>query len=102
MVHALNVEMQYAGAVRRVLSEVDKLIKLYLTIPVTTATAERTFSAFKRVKTYLKSSITQERLKNCLIMHLFKERVDKLFVEDIAADFASRNQRRRNFFLSFY
>ena len=67
VVHALHVEMQYAGAVRRMLSEVDKLIKLYLTIPVTTATAERTFSALKRVKTYLRSSMTQERLNHFFV-----------------------------------
>ena len=85
--------MQEADSVRRMLSEVDKLIKLYLTIPITRATAERTFSALKRVKSYLRSSMTQERLNTCVIMHVFKERADELRVEDIAAEFVTRNLR---------
>ena len=32
------------------LTEVHKLLKLYLTIPVTTASSERNFSALKRIK----------------------------------------------------
>ena len=33
-------------------SEVDKLVRIYLTLPVTTATGERSFSALRRIKTY--------------------------------------------------
>ena len=32
-------------------SEVDKLVRIYLTLPVTTATGERSFSALRRIKT---------------------------------------------------
>ena len=32
------------------LSEVHKLVLLYLTVPVTTVTAERSFSGLKRIK----------------------------------------------------
>ena len=34
------------------LPEIDKLLKLYFTFPVTTATAERSFSSLRHVKTY--------------------------------------------------
>ena len=34
------------------LPEINRLLKLYLTFPVTTATAERSFSSLRRVKTY--------------------------------------------------
>ena len=34
-------------------NEVDKLVRIYLTIPVTTATEERSFSAVRCIKTYL-------------------------------------------------
>lgn len=46
-------------------SEVVKLLKIFLTIPVTTATAERSFSALRRLKTYLRSvTINLVRGKN--------------------------------------
>jgi len=39
-----------------------KLLILFLTIPVTVATAERSFSKLKIIKSYLPSSMSQERL----------------------------------------
>lgn len=49
---------------RQMLSEVHKLLRLYLTIPVTSSTSERTFSTLRRLFTYLRSTI----LKNDLII----------------------------------
>ena len=51
------------------LSEVHKLVLLYLTVPVTTATAERSFSGLKRIKTYLRNSMTQQCLNHCMLLH---------------------------------
>ena len=42
----------------KVMSEVHKLVLLYLTVPVTTASAECTFSGLKRIKTYLRNLMT--------------------------------------------
>ena len=42
------------------LSEVDKLLRLYFTIPVTTCTAEQSFSSLRCIKTYLRSSVGGE------------------------------------------
>ena len=40
-------------------SEVVKLVKIAMTIPVTTASNERLFSVLKRVKTYLRRLLHQ-------------------------------------------
>ncbi len=37
------------------------LYKIYLTLPVTSATAERSFSRLKLIKTYLRSKMSNER-----------------------------------------
>ncbi|KAI4797046.1 hypothetical protein KUCAC02_026592 [Chaenocephalus aceratus] len=37
-------------------SEVDKLLRLYLTVPMSNATAERSFSSLRRLKTFLRST----------------------------------------------
>ena len=50
-----------------VLCELTKLIKILLTTPMTTAEPERFFSTLKRVKTFLRSTMKQERL-NALAM----------------------------------
>jgi len=52
---------------KEMFKEYHKLIKLYLTIPVTTATAERTFSTLNRLKTAIRSTMTQSLLTNTYI-----------------------------------
>ena len=42
-------------ACKSMLSEVNKLVHILLTIPVSSSTAERCFSALRRLKTYLRS-----------------------------------------------
>lgn len=57
-------------------SEVHQLIRLYLTVPMTSSTAERTFSTLRRLKNYLRSTTTQERLNHCILLHTHKDRTD--------------------------
>ena len=78
---------------KALLREVHILLKIYLTVPVTTATAERSFSVLRRVKTYLRSSISQQRLNHCMLLYLFKEKIESLNLVRIASQFASRNER---------
>lgn len=86
---------------KRMLGQIDRLLMLYLVIPVTTATAERSFSTLRRLKTYLRSTMTQPRLNHCLLLHVFKDRNDDLDVVKIAKQFAERNDRRRLYFGQF-
>jgi hypothetical protein len=46
---------------------IDRLIRLILTIPVSTATTERGFSAMKVIKTRLRNKIDYEFLVNTLV-----------------------------------
>ena len=86
---------------RALFSEVVKLIKIHFAVPVSTAAAERSFSTLRRIKTYLRSTMTQERLNNVMILHGHKERADELDLMAVAKDFLQANDRRRNFFGSF-
>lgn len=87
--------------IQKLLTEVHKLIKVYYTIPVTTASAERTFSALKRIKTYLRNSMTQQRLNHCMLLHVHVTLTDQLDLTDIAKEFIRRNERRKTFFGHF-
>ena len=95
---ALNENQSY----KQVLSDVHKLLRLYLTIPLTSCTAERVFSVQKRVLTYLRSSMTEKRLNNCLLLHAHKDVTDSLNLEEIAEEFASINSERKRYFGSFH
>ncbi|KAF0710852.1 52 kDa repressor of the inhibitor of the protein kinase-like [Aphis craccivora] len=48
------------------------LLQLFATIPVTTASAERSFSSLRRLKNYLRSTMGQERLNSLAVLNIHK------------------------------
>ena len=64
---------------------------------VTVASAEISFSKLKLLKSYLKSSMSQERLNDLTILCIEKNMLENIDVDTIINDFASRNARRQCF-----
>ena len=60
------------------------LATLILVMPATSALSERSFSQLRRIKSYLRSTMTQVRLNHCVI---FVEELDGINLIDIAKDF---------------
>ena len=83
---------------KTMLEEVHKVLQLYLTIPLSSATAERAFSTLRRLKSYLRSTMTQKRLNHVVLLNTHKEQLDEICIHDIAKEFASRNERRIDYF----
>lgn len=75
-------------------SAVLKLMKLVATLPVTTTSNERFFSALGRVKDYLRSTMGNDRLSDLMIMAVEKEEVKKLDLDRLVNDFAKQRPRR--------
>ena len=80
------------------LSEVNKMLFLYLTAPMTSSTAERLFSSLRRLKTYLRSTMTQKKLNHIQLLHVHKQRTDEIDVHKIMQTFINCNSRRLSFF----
>jgi hypothetical protein len=72
--------------------------RVLLTIPVTVASAERSFSKLKLLKNYLRSTMTQERLTDLATIALEGDLLDKIDYEYIIEDFISRSTKRMMFF----
>ena len=64
-------------------SEGFNLVKLLLVVPATNAVSERSASALRRLKTYLGTTMSQERLNHCMILHVHKEMTGKWNMVDI-------------------
>jgi len=70
---------------------------IFLTIPVTVASAERSFSKLKLIKNYLRNSMSQNRLSNIAILNIERSRTDELDIEKIIDNFANAKARKKKF-----
>ncbi|EFN60558.1 Zinc finger MYM-type protein 1, partial [Camponotus floridanus] len=73
---------------------VDIALRIFLTLPVTIASCERSFSKLKLIKTYLRSSMGQCRLTNLGILSIENSIARQLNYEDIINEFALRKARK--------
>ena len=71
--------------------------RILLTIPITVASTQRSFSKLKLIKSYLRTSMTQDRLNGLAILSIEKNILKSIDVEHIIDDFASKNARRGHF-----
>ena len=67
-------------------------IKTLVTYPVTTCVAERNFSGMKRLKTPLRSTMSDERLSSLAVLHVHKH--TKVDVDQVISEFAGKKDRR--------
>lgn len=80
------------------LPELFKLCNLILTIPVTSSSVERSFSALKRIKTYTRNSQGEDRLSGLALMSIEKELLTSLkaketFFDIVIKDFCRKTRR---------
>lgn len=64
---------------------------VYLTILVTVASTERSFSKLKLLKTYFRSTMLQERLNGLTLIPIEHDMLEKVQYEDLISDFVSKN-----------
>ena len=93
-VHSICEALNSNNIYKDMLPSVHILLRLYLTIPVTSATSERTFSALRRLLTYLRSTMTEKRLNHCLLLHVHKFYTDAIDLTLVAKEFIHRQDER--------
>ena len=87
----------------RDISEVQKvslchvwvLFKLLLVMPATNASSEHSFSALRRVKTYLRSTMSQKRLNHLMVLQIHQEAADELDLKAIGNEFVGDLELRK-------
>ncbi|RXM28645.1 Zinc finger MYM-type protein 1 [Acipenser ruthenus] len=73
-------------------------LRIACTLPVTVASAERSFSKLKMIKTYLRSSMAQERLSGLAIISINHQVGSQLSYDEVIHYFASKKARRQEFY----
>ncbi|KAF4518914.1 hypothetical protein B566_EDAN006752 [Ephemera danica] len=79
-------------------TEVHKLCELILTLPSTTASVERSFSAMNRIMDYLRTTMGQERLSDLSLLSIEKSQLRKLMLQDnfydlVLTEFLKKDRR---------
>ena len=77
--------------------DIVTVFKIFLTLPVTVASAERSFSKLKLIKNYMymRSNMSQDMLSGLSILSIENERARNLDLSEIVKQFAEKNARRR-------
>ena len=96
-----STEETHSVQIIMALTNVVRLLQIYLLAPMSAASGERSFSNQRVIKTYLRSTMTAARYNNLIVMHVNKARTDKLDLNLIAKDFVRKNERRLRFFGKF-
>ena len=84
--------------VKQLFCEVEKLLRLLLVLRVSSCEAERSFSSLRRLKTYLRSTMTQQRLNSVAVLHVYQRKLMSVSLDDILKDFISLNSQRMQTF----
>ena len=71
--------------------------RILLTIPVTVASAKRSFLKLKLIKSYIRLTMSQERLSGLVILLIRKEMLEELEYKNLISQFASQKVRKIDF-----
>ena len=87
--------------VRGLFSQVETLVRLLLMVPVSSCEAEISFSALRRLKNWLRTTMTQLRLNSTAACHIHRDRLKALDKREIATAFIGTSERRVHVFGHF-
>lgn len=93
----LEAKIEYIkqNSIQKGFTLITNCLKIFLTIPTNTASCERSFSCLKRLKTYLRTTMGQERLSNLAILQLEKKytiNIDQV-IDEFDAESCQRGRR---------
>ena len=70
------------------------MLRIFLTIAVSVATCERSFSKLKLIKNYLRSTMSTLRLRNLAMLSIERELTDEIAFDDVTEEFANKKSRK--------
>lgn len=94
----ISIFLQGHADIKEFCGEYTKFIKLLLTSPQTVCIAERSFSSLKRLKTYLRSTTTQQRTNDLILLNHHRDIANQINLDLIADEFIFKCATRRNTF----
>ena len=73
--------------------ELLKLLRISMTIAISTASCERSFSSLKRIKSYLRSTMSEQRLTDLAIISIERELSNSISLDEAIHSFSQSDRR---------
>jgi hypothetical protein len=91
---AADILRKMVPEVRGEFEEVEKLLRLLIVSPASSAEPERSFSALRRLMTWMRSTMSQTRLNAVAVCHVDQDILDAIDIAALVKLFVSRNDTR--------
>ena len=82
----------------KLVDQITILIRILASMSTSNANNERSFSTLRRLKTWLRSTISQARLTHLAMLHVYKEETENLNPKKIMKIFVEAKEGRKNDF----
>jgi len=70
-----------------------KLLQIAVTIPISSATCERSFSSMRRIKNWLRTSMLQQRFSDLSILNIERDLSNKIQTETVLDRFNTKTRK---------
>ena len=90
--------MNRNASVKKFCPTVHIALQYYCCVPLTSATAERSFSSMRRVKNYLRSTSGSDHLNNAMFASIHPKLLDQVDLKKITNEFVQVNDSRLQYF----
>ena len=86
---------------RSLLSQVFQIAQYCLAMPASNEVSERGFSVLRWIKTYLRNTMTQNRVNHTMCLNIHIERLMQINLKDILNEFSDSSDKRKKVFRKF-
>ena len=97
----INTFTALSAEIKALFPTVEKLMRILAIPPASSCSAERSFSALRRLKTWLGACMKQARLNHIAVCHVHRRRLKQISCNDIARQFVGKKETRKTIFGKF-
>lgn len=91
---SINLDMLRSKIDKNIYPNIYKLLQVAISLPISSAGCERSFSAMRRIKTWLRSTMNQDRFSSLAILNIENEVVKNyISTEEILNIFCKKNRK---------
>jgi len=95
--HEQLYQLIFQDKIQTAYPNVEAILRLFLSLMATNCSGERSFSKLKRIKSYLRTTMTQERLVDLTLMSIENDKLRAISFNEIIEQFAAIKSRKQNF-----